>query len=86
MTPAPKKRRASGPSGPTTPHAKRTHRMIQVTLAPETRERLDAMQAADGGTRSALVASLIDDEWARRAVDRAGEERIAEVRARNKKP
>lgn len=63
----PKKRRRSGPSGPTVPHAERTHQRVEVTLPPPVRERLDAMQAADGVTRSAMVAGLIEDEWERRA-------------------
>lgn len=86
VTTAPKKRRTPGRPGTTQAYADRARPMISATLPAETLAHADAMAHADGVPRSRLLASLIDDEWERRGLDRAGEARIAEVRARNKKP
>lgn len=58
---------------------------LSVALPPLTLDRLSIMACADGQTRSTLVAALIEEEWEGRELDRAGEARIAEVRARNKR-
>lgn len=68
-----------------TPYAQRKTPMLSLTVPSTTRDRLSIMATADGSKKSALVAELIEDEWERRELERDGEARVAEVRARNKR-
>jgi hypothetical protein len=52
-----KRPRVGGPSGKSTPHAERAGERLELSLAPETAERVRAAAAAGGLTISAWVAA-----------------------------